>query len=334
MMSIRSSRFRTACVALVVLSSACVVARKAPDLDIASVDPTTLAPAGGYVGPFNNHDQGHGDLCVKLRSPAAALRYVDGSSSGFVLTNEILVPREGNAGVPCPSRGMARLDAREIVGLADGRTMLFHRGGWGFLGDDPASAVHFGHVLASDIDTVGVRYMKADTVSGLPARWVPAPVRPWTGKGQQDGNGRACAARAAKPYRISVQSLPRDMRYLSSSQTTSIAYAIYGDPSEDLGTPEDRARGVKYSMLTWSWINTRGGGVARALLHDGEEFYLCTDVPRIQLASVAEAEKKTPTGWVTAVYGAVRAGDGSWLYGWAVSAHQHGSDRPVLHMRR
>jgi hypothetical protein len=61
---------------------------------------------------------------------------------------------------------------------------------------------------------------------------------------------------------------------------------------------------------------------------------VCADVPPITLASVAEAERKTPTGWVTAVYGAVRAGDGAWLYGWAVSAHRHGSEPIVLHMRR
>ncbi|MEO5813872.1 MAG: hypothetical protein ABIT20_01205 [Gemmatimonadaceae bacterium] len=102
-----------------------------------------------------------------------------------------------------------------------------------------------------------------------------------------------------------MQSIPGDMKYLSSRQTSAIAYAIYGDPSEDLGTPADRSRGVKYSMLTWSWINTRGGGVARALLHEGEEFYPCSDVPPTQLASVAEPETWRVTGWVKAVYGAV-----------------------------
>ncbi|MEO8336197.1 MAG: hypothetical protein ABI664_14555, partial [bacterium] len=71
-----------------------------------------------------------------------------------------------------------------------------------------------------------------------------------------------------------------------------------------------------------------------ALLYDGEEFYPCTDVPPIQLSSVAEAERKTPTGWVTAVYGAVRAGDGSWLYGWAVSAHRHRDEPVVLHLEK
>lgn len=331
-MLIRSSPVRAACAALVVFVSACVATQRAPDAANASSSPDS---SGGYVGRFNNNDQGHADLCVKLRQPAAALRYVDGSPSGFQLTNDNLVPREGGgAGVPCPSRGMARLDARELVGLADGRTMLFHRGGWGFLGDDPASAVHFGHVLSADVDTVGLMYVKADTLRGLAGHWVAAPLRPWTGKGQQDGNGAACDARSTEASRISVQSIPGDMRYLNSRQTGAIPYAIYGDPSEDLGTPADRSRGVKYTMLSWSWINTRGGGVARALLHDGEAFYVCTDVPPIKLASVAEAETKTVSGWVTAVYGAVRAGNGAWLYGWAVSAHQHGAERPVLHMRR
>ena len=319
------SLLRAAYAALVVGASVCTAATTAAQ----TPQPTT----GGYVGPFNNHDQGHADLCVKLRSPAAALLDENGVASGFEITNENLIPREGNAGVPCPAPGMARLDAREIVKLVDGRTMLFHRGGWGFLGDDPASAVHFGHVLTTDLDTAGVMYVKADTARGIAGHWVPAPTRPWIGPGQQAGNGSACAARESTPSRISVQSIPTDMRYLNSLQTNAIAYAIYGDPSEDLGTPADRARGVKYSMLTWSWINVRGGGVARALLYDGEAFYPCSDVPVIQLTSVADAQSKTPTGWVAAVYGAVRAGDGSWLYGWTVSAHRHKSDAPVMHLR-
>ena len=56
-------------------------------------------------------------------------------------------------------------------------------------------------------------------------------------------------------------------------------------------------------------LPTPRGGVARALLRDGEEFYQCADVPAITLASVADAEFKTVTGWVRAVYGGVQAGD-------------------------
>ena len=293
-----------------------------------------ISPVGGYQGRYNNHDQSHADLCVKLRVPGAELRYLDGASTGFSLTNDILVPKPTN-GVTCPAPAMARLDARELVRLADGRAMLFHRGGWGFVGDDPASAVHFGHVLASDVDTLGLLYVR-DTVAAAPGsprgRWVEAPVKPLAGKGQQDGNGTACEARQAQPHRISVQSIPNDMRYLNSRQTNAIPYAIYGNPSGDLGTPADRARGVKYTMLTWSWINTRGGGVARALLKDGEEFHRCMDVPAITLASVADADSKRVTGWVRAVYGGVRAGDGEWLYGWAVEAHQRGAEPMVSHM--
>lgn len=294
-----------------------------------------LEPTGGYRGNFNNHDQGHADFCVRLRQPSVTLRYPDGSASGFAITEAMLVPKSGS-GVWCPESGMARLDARELVHLADGRTMLFHRGGWGFVGDDPASAVHFGHVLTSNIDTVGLRYVRSDSIGpGIPrGRWMPASTRPWTGQGQQDGNGSACAAASTEPHRISVQSIPGDMNYLNSRQTGAIPYAIYGNPSADLGTPADRARGMRYSMLTWSWINTRGGGVARALMHDGAEFYRCSDVPPIKLASVSDAQLRTPTGWVSAVYGAVRARDGSWLHGWAVYEHQHGTEPVVLHMLR
>ncbi|MBA3672870.1 MAG: hypothetical protein H0W68_12735, partial [Gemmatimonadaceae bacterium] len=162
----------------------------------AAPDAAALEVAGGYRGTFNNHDQGHADFCTRLRTPGAALRYADGGESGFRITPDILLPVEAG-GVSCPAPGMARLDAREIVMSRDGRPMLFHRGGWGFLGNDPESAVHFGHVLVSDLDTVGLRFVRADSAAiaaGAPrSRWITAPTQPWTGPGQQHGNGSACA---------------------------------------------------------------------------------------------------------------------------------------------
>jgi len=301
-------------------------------LGCATAAPATLAPAfpvaGGYKGQFNNDDQGHADFCVRLTVPAAALRYPDGSPTGFMLSPEILVPVQSN-GVSCPETGMARLDAREIITGADGAPMLFHRGGWGFVGNDPESAVHFGHVRLADIDTAGLRFERDSTSR----RWVPAPTRPWSGLGQQRGNGSACSARAATPLTVSVQSIPNDMRYLNSRQSAAIPYAIYGDPSEDLGPATDRDRGVKYTMLTWSWINTRGGGVARALVPDGAQFFPCTDVPSITLTAVSDAERKTPTGWVEARYGAIRSGDGELLYGWIVARHWRTGGEVVRHLR-
>jgi hypothetical protein len=124
------------------------------------------------------------------------------------------------------------------------------------------------------------------------------------------------------------------MKYLNTAGTAATPYAIYGDPSEDLGLASDRSRGIRYTMLTWSWINTRGGGVARALVADGSPFYLCGDVPPIRLASVADPKNVSAiTGWVEAAYGAIPAGKDTWLYGWLVTAHQHGSDASVQHLR-
>lgn len=323
---------------MLLLALACAPARQSAQASSDAVpEAAQLAPTGGYKGKYNNDDQSHADFCVRLRSPEVALRYADGSPSGFVLTEDILVPQPGN-GVSCPERGMARLDAREIVVAANGEKMLFHRGGWGFAGNDPGSAVHYGHVLLSDIDSSGLEYARFDPAErrqGAPrGRWVKAATEPWIGEGQKRGNGSACASLESEPHIVSVHSIPGDMRYLNTPQTASIAYAIYGDPSEDLGPAADRARGIRYTMLTWSWINVRGGGVARALVEDGDEFYRCTDVPPIRLASVADVETKRPTGWVEAVYGAIRAGDGEKLYGWIVSSHRHGSEQVVHHLTK
>lgn len=312
---------------LVLATLGCASQRSAHLATPAAAEAGELSPTGGYRGRFNNDDQSHADFCVRLRAPTVALRYADGTPTGYALTDSILIPAKGN-GVSCPEAGLARLDAREIVMSADGRPMLFHRGGWGFVGNDPESAVHYGHVLLADIDTTGLRFERTDSTR----RWVPAPTAPWSGKGQQAGNGTACEALSAAPLRVAVHSIPDDMRYLNSARTQAIRYAIYGSPATDLGPPADRARGVKYTMLTWSWINVRGGGVARALVKDGEAFYRCTDVPPIRLAAVSDAQTKTITGWVEAVYGAIRAGDGRRLYGWIVAAHRHGTDAVVRHL--
>jgi len=283
---------------------------------------------------FNNHDQSHADLCVRLRADTAHLRYPDGTPTGFVLTTPLLVP-EGGRGVWCPTPGMARLDAREIVHDAQGRPMLFHRGGWGFAGQDPASAVHYGHVLVADLDTIGLRYAKQPPGSEVPFddRWSRAPLEPWIDQGQRDGNGSACARLAETPEYVVVRSIPSDMRYLNTPRTNAIRYAIYGNPSEDLGPAEDRARGIRYTMLSWSWVNVRGGGVARALVQDGAPFRRCLDVPPIRLASVADVERRRETGWVEAVYGAVQDGRGAWLHGWLVAAHRHGDGAVERHLR-
>jgi hypothetical protein len=316
----------------------CATGHRSPSSGDLAAQREAIATTGGYKGKYNNDEQGHADYCVKLRVPVVTLRYSTGAPTGFSLTSEILVPQPGN-GVSCPERGMARLDAREIVRSADGAEMLFHRGGWGFAGNDPASAVHYGHILMSDIDSAGYKYERAAAAAARPdssprGRWIPAPTQPWTGKGQEAGNGAACDSLSSKPYTVHVHSIPADMKYLNSAQTTTIPYAIYGSPATDLGPEADRARGIRYTMLTWSWINVRGGGVARALVKSGEKFYRCADVPAIRLASVNEAQQKTPTGWVEAVYGAIPTGDGHQLYGWIVSAHRHGSDDVVRHLEK
>lgn len=298
---------------------------------IAAVLPTS----GEYKGEFNNDDQGHADFCVRLNRPMVALRYPDGTPSGFHLTPSVLQPQSGS-GVWCPEAGLARLDAREIVTAEDGNKMFFHRGGWGFAGNDPLSAVHYGHVRAEDIDTAGLRFYRSDSVSSLPGvprgRWAAAQTEPWNGKGQQSGNGTPCRSLAKTPLRVNVQSIPADMQYLNSRQTGSIPYMIYGNPSGDLGPSADRTRGVRYTILQWSWINVRGGGVARALVRDGTHFFSCSDVPAILLASVSDATTKKQTGWVQAMYGAVRTGKNNLIHGWIVSAHRRGSEPVVKHL--
>jgi len=167
------------------MSGSAIPQRSGGDTVEAGIKVGQLSSTGGYKGEFNNDDQSHADFCVKLKKPVVALRYADGTPSGFTLTKDILIPQPGS-GVWCPEPGMARLDAREFVTAGNGSKMLFHRGGWGFAGNDPASAVHYGHILASDIDSVGLKFVRSDSVPRLPGtprgRWVTAPTQPWPGK--------------------------------------------------------------------------------------------------------------------------------------------------------
>jgi len=70
--------------------------------------------------------------------------------------------------------------------------------------------------------------------------------------------------------------------------------------------------------MTWSWIDVRGGGIARAALAEGELFYPA-DVAPITLDTSAGAGQPA-NGMVTARYG--YAWDGrARIYGWMVTRH-------------
>lgn len=282
--------------------------------------------------PYNRPKQSHADLCVALKDKnglrAAPLRYADGTGTGHGIADVLLEPTPGSRTIVCP-KGYARFDAREFVETPAGRKMLFHRGGWGYVGGD-GGGVRYGHVVIDDLDaSTAVRWdSKQDA-------FVPAPLAPWTTSAMEgpQANGSACEGPLVT-YRTQVAPIPDGLRYLGSTPWNVTSYKNYGDAAWMGGKPGD----PKYTMLSWSWINVQGGGVARALVGDGKPFYRCKDVRSIKLFTVDkptwalvngkpvemandDPNKGHRNGWVQAVYGAIDGGKGK-LYGWMTYAHQ------------
>ena len=102
----------------------------------------------------------------------------------------------------------------------------------------------------------------------------------------------------------------------------------YGDPAAGQGKRGD----IHYSVLCWSWLNARGGGMVRALVRDGQVFHRC-DVKAITFGSWNKAGETN--GEVVAVYGKTLQGN-DWLFGWVIHSHRYDSagttGETVLHL--
>ncbi len=283
--------------------------------------------------PFDRPKQSHADLCAPIAPDAqgnriAPLRFADGTVTGHAIADFVLQPTPGSRTIVCPA-GFARLDAREILDTPGGRPMMFHRGGWGYTGGD-GGAVRYGHVLVSDLDAAGAVKWDKDQ-----KKFVPAKLEPWTTSAMEGdtANGARCDGPFAE-YRVKVAPVPDALRYLGSTPWNVTSYKNYGDAAFD---PESDGT-IAYTMLSWSWIDVQGGGVARALVDDGAKFHRCKDVRskrfftydkatwRLENGKPVELPDGDPTkghrnGWVQAVYGAVDGGKGR-VFGWMTYAHQ------------
>jgi hypothetical protein len=312
--------------------------------------------------PYDRPKQSHADLCAPIVADAkgnriAPLRFADGTVTGHAIADFALQPTPGSRTIICPA-GYARLDAREILETPNGRPMLFHRGGWGYVGGD-GGGVRYGNVLVSDLEASHA--VKWDKQKGA---FVPAKLEPWTTPAMEGetGNGAACKGPFVD-YETKVEAVPDTLRYLGSTPWNVTSYKNYGDAAVD---PEGDGT-IKYTMLSWSWIDVQGGGVARAVVADGARFHRCKDVRskrfftydkatwRLENGKPVEIPEGDPTkghrnGWVQAVYGAIDGGKGR-VFGWMTYAHQEcttgiardakgqpacasGSPAPVLHLVR
>jgi len=123
-------------------------------------------------------------------------------------------------------------------------------------------------------------------------------------------NGAPAPPAPGEPaYALTPQDIAHEQRYEGGRRWYT--YSVYGRP----------VGGARFALMTWSWIDVRGGGIARAALAQGELFYPA-DVAPITLHTSA-GEGQPANGTVTARYG--YAWDGvERIYGWMVSSHTFG----------
>lgn len=96
--------------------------------------------------------------------------------------------------------------------------------------------------------------------------------------------------------------------YRGPSSGRLYSYSPYG---KDVG-------GARFALLTWTWIDADGGGIARAAVAAGASFYPA-DVEPVERQSLA-ADGHTANGEVIARYGYVAHG-GERTYGWMATSH-------------
>ncbi|HSU57084.1 MAG TPA: hypothetical protein VLT36_23790 [Candidatus Dormibacteraeota bacterium] len=277
-------------------------------------------------------------VCGVLKNATAPTRYSDGSLvNGGVGYNV----DTNHSTCECGS-GWVRFDLHELIPFFDGvktNWLAFHKGGQGY----SSPQLPYGHLLLDDVaildgaldcsSTKDVPH-RGDPGAGLaqvqgqpPEYGAPSWV---SSTGQWDSthrNGRGGSPVDPTRYAVKVvphgatNELPADWQY--KPNVTSSRYNKYADDGPEFGDGT-----AHYALLTWSWLmkgdgvtTSGGGGMVRALLRDGQEFYRC---PVKAINGVAYGYNSNQVvGEVTAIYVKTRAsGAGPWLYGWMISAHR------------
>ena len=207
---------------------------------VASLAVLALPGTASATDPASRFDapgQRHADECVPLSTGAAALRYGDGTPTGFNLTADQLAYDLGS----CPS-GTATLDLHELIPSGAG-PLAFHRGGSGYV---DRGNVKYGDLAVSDL-----------------AGPLPAPV-PSSG-----GRGAPCTLAPEPPYQVDVRAISSRMHYKPDG---GASYVPYGDPAASQGENDGS---IHYTYLLWSWIDVAGGGTVRTLLAPGQIVRAC-----------------------------------------------------------
>jgi hypothetical protein len=274
-----------------------VIRRRLAAIAVAALGLPSAAAATDRSETFDAPGQKHTNLCARLASSPASLRFPDGTANGFSVSNGLAFESG-----PCTA-GTVRIDFHETIPSPLG-PLVFHRGGSGYV---DAQNVKYGELPASAL------------AGDLPA--------PWPSSG---GRGAPCRLADEPAYEARVRSIPSEMKYkrpqdVPSGNTSGATFMHYGDPGADQGDRRD----IHYSYLTWSWVNVSGGGMVRTLIAPGAVMRAC-DVAPITMSSWDK--QGAVNGRVTARYVRIVAGNCP-LYGWVAWTHELFGDGvgPVAH---
>jgi hypothetical protein len=155
------------------------------------------------------------------------------------------------------------------------------------------------------------------------AKEPPAPNRADAGKGtnsatgKEEYNGEPATSAPGEPYySVTPVAIAHEQCYNPGSENPEktacspyYEYAPYGQPTS----------GARYALMTWSWIEVAGGGIARAAVAEGQHFYPTTVAP---ITKTTVSPSGAANGTVTAVYGFVNSGE-KLVYGWMVMSHTY-----------
>lgn len=142
-------------------------------------------------------------------------------------------------------------------------------------------------------------FIAADELAAAPALYAA----------DANGNGMAAPPAPGEPvYRIAPEKIEFEQRYRGPSTRSWYTYSVYGLP----------VGAASFALMSWSWVDVAGGGIARAAVAAGALFHPA-DVQPITLAS-AGGEGQPSNGTVTARYGYVDSGIER-LYGWMVTSN-------------
>jgi hypothetical protein len=239
---------------------------------------TAQAPARAAEAPASVYDRAGVTHDEQCVRPAVARVAVRDVAGTQLQTQAGPVSERGEAREACATAAGVRMEGIEAT-RAGAMTMYYS---WPLEGGGQAA----GFVAASELAW-------APRVDGAAAA----------------GNGVAAPSAAGQPeYAVTPQDIAFEQRYEGPSTGRWYTYSVYGRP---LG-------GARFALLSWSWVDVRGGGIARAAVAEGQRFYPA-DVQPITLTS-APGAGRPGNGTVTVRYGYVWSGSER-EYGWMVTSH-------------